>query len=482
MIRHEFFKKAWRPYPPAPPRSLDVAAIRARLRADPTDPSGESLIVAGRLGREEQGRWSLSSGGETIEFKFVPPLRCLDGSSKHGAKDSAPEVVDAFLARPEQVLVPGDLICLKIETSRCEAPLLRAREILVLAPYAAGTSAGDNAMAEFPANAAMSFSVARSRQWAWFLQAIRDFFRALDFVEVMTPTLVSSPGSEPFLDPFLTRWQGPDVAKTLYLPTSPEFHLKQMLVRGWSRIFELKTCFRNGESGDHHQPEFLMLEWYRAFADLDAIVDDVKCLFVYLSQRLRNEAAALGATAAEVAELRMTTMARLFADRFDGFRLRPTTSINELRDLAGKEGVAVAQTDGWDDLFFKIFLEKIERGLGFEAPLLIRGYPPSQAALARLDEEGFADRFEIYWQGLEIANAFHELNDPVENERRLRSDIEKKRSLGKPTIPVDENLVRALRCGLPPSGGIALGVDRLFMAFFGIRSIQETRAFPFTPT
>ena len=118
--------------------------------------------------------------------------------------------------------------------------------------------------------------------------------------------------------------------------------------------------------------------------------------------------------------------------------------------------------------------------MGENGPLLVSNYPPSQAALSRLGADGFAERFEVYWNGLELANAFHELNDPAENERRFAEDAALKVALGKPRVPRDENLMRALKRGLPPSGGIALGVDRLFMAMFGIKEIAETRAFPLT--
>jgi lysyl-tRNA synthetase class 2 len=213
-----------------------------------------------------------------------------------------------------------------------------------------------------------------------------------------------------------------------------------------------------------------MLEWYRAYSNLDAIADDVDQLLQSIAQQFELQ----------VLPLKRTTIAQLFADAFPGFTLTPSTTRDELAKLASTHKIAVGPDDSFDDVFFRLFLEKIESKLGHEGPLLVSHYPPSQAALSRIGAHGFAERFEVYWNGLELANAFHELNDPLENEKRFAQDAAAKASLGKPPVPRDENLVRALKKGMPPSGGIALGVDRLFMALFGISEIAETRAFPLT--
>jgi lysyl-tRNA synthetase class 2 len=302
------------------------------------------------------------------------------------------------------------------------------------------------------------------------LKTVREFFEARGFIEAATPTLVASPGTEPFLDPFETEWVFGSARHKFFLPTSPEFHLKKMLSFGWTRVFELKTCFRNGELSPSHQAEFLMLEWYRAYATLDAIADDVGALLDFLLMRLNPSHG--------IQKLTRTTMADLFAKAFAGFELRSTTSIDELRELAKSQAVHFDPTDSWDDVFLRIFIEKIEDKLGAEGPLLVRGYPPSQAALSRIAHNGFADRFEVYWRGLELANAFHELNDPIENQVRFKKDAELKAQLGKAAVPGDLKLLEAFESGMPPAGGIALGVERLFMALFEIQDISETRAFP----
>lgn len=419
ISRAEFLAASMR-YPPARDGWSDARAF-----------SGEGWLAGRVFRRDGAGRsaaggdvWSVESGG---------------GSHRITLENEVP-------------LLDGDLVALKVTRDG------RASEVILLAPCE-GPFTDEN-----PA-----FTVARSEQWALYLSAIRLFFLSRGFIEAQTPTLVPSPGTEPFLDPFSTEWFVGSFKRTLYLPTSPEFHLKQMLVRGWTRLFEMKPCFRNGEIGEHHQPEFLMLEWYRAYANLEAIADDADQLLQSLAERF----------SVQVPRLKRTTMAELFAREF-GFTLKPDTTRDELAALAAREGIAVRGDDSFDDVFFRLFLERIEARLGADGPLLVSQYPPSQAALSRIGRHGFAERFEVYWNGLELANAFHELNDPVENEARFAKDAAEKAALGKPAVPRDENLVRALKKGMPPSGGIALGVDRLFMALFGIEEIAATRAFPLT--
>ncbi|HEX4923985.1 MAG TPA: amino acid--tRNA ligase-related protein, partial [Bdellovibrionales bacterium] len=172
-----------------------------------------------------------------------------------------------------EVLAPGDLVWVSETFS----------ELLLLAPCRLSE-------AEARAISAPSgFDVARSRQWQTFMERLREFFKAREFTEVRTPTLVPSPGLEPFLDPFKTRFELGRSARELYLPTSPEFHLKKLLSRGWRRVFEFKECFRNNELGPHHQPEFLMLEWYRAYAPFGQMITDVRELMVFLQERFMHK-------------------------------------------------------------------------------------------------------------------------------------------------------------------------------------------------
>ena len=427
--REHFLKEIWSPYPAADANWIDVATFAA-------GPTAKAL-VCGRISLLQPHQLQLSSFGQTLSFDFASEVAWLRPQKQ----------VVRF--RPE-LLSDGDQVCLKLVKSVVVA-------VLLLTPF----------RADFRLKT--KFNARTSENWTQFTSAIRAFFRDRKFTEAFTPTLVPSPGTEPYLDAFSTEWALGTKTRTLFLPTSPEFHLKKMLAAGWTRLFEIKNCFRNGEISPHHEPEFHMLEWYRAYANLDAIADDVEQLIAETAKILRPHAAS--------PKLKRTTMAQLFTEAFPGFSLSAKTTRDELLQLAQREGIQTSRSDSFDDIFFRLFLERIETHLGADGPLLVQGYPPSQAALSRLGPDGFADRFEVYWKGLELANAFHELNDPEENENRFRDDLKRKIEIGKTEVPIDEELIQALYHGLPPSGGIALGLERLFMALFEVETISETRAF-----
>ncbi|KHD89819.1 MAG: lysyl-tRNA synthetase [Bdellovibrio sp. ArHS] len=306
------------------------------------------------------------------------------------------------------------------------------------------------------------------QQWALYVQGLRDFFTQEGFLELKTPSLVPCPGTEPSLDVFATLLQVGSRKEKLYLPTSPELHLKKALALGAEKIFEIATCYRNGEITERHQPEFLMLEWYRAYDTLAAIKKDVENLVSFLAQRMNVPGPR---------KVRSYSIAELF-QTYCGFTLRPETTKEELQALAEKIGVDVRSAESIDDYFFLIFMEKIESVLPSDELIFVEKYPPYQAALARLTEDGWGDRFEVYWQGLELANAFHELNDPAIQRLRSAEDLEKKKDLQKEVISLDEEFFQCLEAGMPPSGGIALGVERLFMALLGVGSISEVKVFP----
>ena len=306
-------------------------------------------------------------------------------------------------------------------------------------------------------------------QWMDFLNHVRTFFRGKNLLEVQTPTLVNCPGTEPFLDLFSTELVMGSRRQKFYLPTSPELSLKKLLAQGYSEIFEIKNCFRNGEISERHQPEFYMLEWYRTFCDLSQIQQDISHLFEYLAEVLPNSR-----YYKKTFQFHKKSMSQLFADHLQ-FELTPTTSIEELKVLAAKLGLHAQDYNLWDDVFYLIFIEKIEPFLDSTEPLFVEKYPPSQAALARLTDDGWGDRFELYWQGLELANAFHELNDPVLQEQRFNEDLEKKKQTGREVPPLDTDFIKALYQGMPPAAGIALGLERLFMVFYGIADIGEIR-------
>ncbi|MBK7890348.1 MAG: EF-P lysine aminoacylase GenX [Bdellovibrionales bacterium] len=329
----------------------------------------------------------------------------------------------------------------------------RSRNLLgLLAPNLLRPSQGDAELS------------ARAVNWAAFLKRVRDFFWSQQFIEVSTPTLAPSPGTEPFLDPLSVRYEFGADTQTRYLITSPEFHLKKVLAAGVPKVFEIAKCFRNKEGGQHHRIEFHMLEWYRAFSDLSLIADDVERLIQVFSPE---------------AKLARVSVRELFS-RYADFDLAAGTTREELGAHCRRVGIHTHRTDDFNDLFHRVWLEQIEGPLETHAqgnPVLVEEYPPALSALARIGQSGFAERFEVYWRGLELCNAFHELNDPRENRKRFERDLAEKRHLGKDPVPLDEELLKAFEAGMPPSGGIALGLERLYMAVHGIADIGQVAAF-----
>lgn len=305
----------------------------------------------------------------------------------------------------------------------------------------------------------------RIKSWNEFLQHVRQFFKDKRFLDVKTNTLVECPGTEPTLEVFRTEFQLESKTKTYFLPTSPELNLKKILSAGAERIFEIAPVFRNGEVTDRHQFEFLMIEWYRAFAGLHTIKHDVIELIEYLSDQLRVE---------RPKEVLTFTVSDLFK-QYCQFEFKPETTAEELQNLAQKLNVDVQSAQTIDDYFYLIFMDKIEYQWPADRLVFVEKYPPYQAALARIGADGWAERFEVYWNGLELGNAFHELNNPQIQRQRAEEDLQKKKLAGKSDIRLDEEFFQALEFGLPPSSGIAMGLERIYMALKKINRISAVK-------
>jgi lysyl-tRNA synthetase class 2 len=309
---------------------------------------------------------------------------------------------------------------------------------------------------------------------------IRSFFTGRGFVEWQTPLLVSSPGPDVHLHGFVTHYlDSRGRSRCCYLPTSPELSLKKALCAGMERIFEICRCFRNwGETGPLHQCEFTMLEWYRAYADYRELMDEVEELGCYLRDALipRDVPLFRGRRIEWRPPWPRTSLHDAFA-RYCGIDLERGLQDAEyfqceVRRLLG-EGAGTS--DDFDSLFLQAFLAFIEPKLGLEKPEILYDYPISTAVLAASnpDQPMFAERFELYVAGVELANAFTELNDPVEQEARFQRALQEKRRLGYPDVPIDTEFLRELRHGMPPAAGIALGVERLLMALTGTDHIND---------
>lgn len=315
-------------------------------------------------------------------------------------------------------------------------------------------------------NSDTKFSI--HKKWQDFLVAVAHFFVERGLTPVMTPSLVECPGMEPNLNPFKTEFQHGGFSKSLFLPTSPEIHLKKLLAKGYTDFFEIKTCYRNQEVSPIHEAEFMMLEWYRAFSNLNLIREDLEQLLEYLNES--------GFILNGNYNIESHSVAELFKKYLE-FELHPETSIIELQELAQRFNLHFKLDYSWDDLFHLLFISLIEPKLSSENPSFIHSYPPSQAALARINNEGWAERFELYWRGVEIANAFDELTDPDEQLKRFEKDQESRQKGGGLELPIDQEFIVALKQGVPPTGGIALGLDRLFLAGQQLQALNEFRWF-----
>ena len=336
----------------------------------------------------------------------------------------------------------------------------------------------------------------RLEQRSAIIAAVRGFFADRGFLEVETPILVRYPGMETNLDPFAARLRRQDGREyAAHLITSPEYSLKKLLAAGFGRIFEITKCFRDGEpwagADDEqgtHNPEFTMIEWYRADADYRSMMADTEAMAAAVAEKT------VGGTVVthqgRTVDLRppwpRLTMAEAL-DRYAGLDLgRGIDDPEWFRAAVRSKGCVVGDAEPFDDVFFKIFLRDVEPKLGLAAragetarPVILYEYPRSMAALARLKsaDKRYAERFEAYCLGLELGNAFSELNDAAEQRRRLEAESAERRRLGKSPWAIDEQFLEAVGL-MPASAGIAFGLDRLVMLLTDAPSIRDVLFFP----
>lgn len=304
------------------------------------------------------------------------------------------------------------------------------------------------------------------------VKLIRRFFDERGYTEMHTPRLVGLPGQEPYLEPFWTEVVTNDgVRHDAALITSPEYAMKRLLAEGMEKIYDLGSCFRNNEPFDGtHDPEFLMLEWYRKDADLSSLMDETEAMMRWVTEKIGGKA---------MPAFRRLTVESAFRE-YLGIELSPLIGDREaMAAVCRAHHQTVVESDTWDDLYFKLFLSAIEPKIAADQPTFLYRYPASQAALATrcVDDPRYADRVELYVGGLELSNGFAELADADEQRKRFEEEQALRRSLGKKTWPIDEPFLAAL----PKMGtaiGNAFGVDRFVMLLTGATSINDVVPFP----
>jgi len=311
-----------------------------------------------------------------------------------------------------------------------------------------------------------SASIPNLLKRAAIMAEIRRFFADRGVLEVETPCMSQATVTDVHLFPFKTRFVGPGHSQglDLYLMTSPEYHMKRLLAAGCGPVFQLCRSFRNEEMGRHHNPEFTMLEWYRPHYDMYRLMNEVDDLLQQV----------LDCPAAESLSYQQAFQRHLDIDPLSADK-------QQLRDVAAKldlSNIADREEDR-DTLLQLLFTMGVEPHIGKDRPAFVYHFPASQAALAQISTEDHrvAERFEVYFRGMELANGFHELTDAREQQQRFEQDNRKRAAMGLEQQPIDYNLLGALEAGFPDCSGVALGVDRLVMLALGAESLAEVLAF-----
>ena len=298
---------------------------------------------------------------------------------------------------------------------------------------------------------------------------VRSFFDGRSFLEVDTPIVVPSPGMEPHLLAFETKYvEASGGAQDLYLHTSPEYAMKRLLGHGSGHIYQIAKVFRDEPVSNTHNPEFSMLEFYRCPGSLEEIMDDVEALLLEIAKLFEGPWKPTAVERLSVSE------AFTRAGLVDPFDYPETEAFRASLDIRTHED------DDWEDIFHRAMMERVEPSFSAEVPTILHSYPVSMAALSRVDPKDPRKclRFEVYAGTLELANAFGELTDPQEQRARFQTDQKIRKKFGRPLYPIDEDFLSDLG-QIPEASGIALGLDRLLMLCLGKRNLGEV--IPFAP-
>lgn len=301
-------------------------------------------------------------------------------------------------------------------------------------------------------------------------EKIREFFKQRMVLEVDTPVLSVASTPDPNIDSFETGYvpvNGESSGASRYLSTSPEFPMKRLLACGSGSIYQLCHVFRQAEQGRQHNPEFTMLEWYRVDMDYRELMQEVADLVSTLLQL--------------TPELEILSYQEAFLRYLDLDPLNVT--VIELRSLCEQAGLVYEKKDDDDrDLYLDFLMsQKVQPQLGDGKLSFIHEYPASQSAYARISHNNVqvAERFELFYRGIELANGYQELTDAKQQQLRFEQQNQKRAQQGKPAVQWDQNLVQALQHGMPMCSGVALGVDRLIQIMLDVKNIEDVLAFPF---
>jgi elongation factor P--(R)-beta-lysine ligase len=300
------------------------------------------------------------------------------------------------------------------------------------------------------------------KQRAQLLAQVRNFFNQRGYLEVETPTLSRFGVTDVYLANINATFRG----QSYCLQTSPEYHMKRLLAAGSGPIFQLARAFRDDELGRWHNPEFTLLEWYQLHIDHHALMDEMDALLQ---------------TVLQCPPMLRKTYQQVFMETCE---LNPfTASLAQLQETLWRfdlDKVLASGEHDRDQYLFLLMSHVVEPGLAKESvPVAIYDFPPSQAALAQINQQGLAERFEIYVAGIEIANGFHELTDAATQSTRFQQDLTIRRRRGLVEPAPDHYLLQALSQGLPPCSGVALGIDRLLTLALKQSAIAEIMAFDF---
>jgi lysyl-tRNA synthetase class 2 len=315
---------------------------------------------------------------------------------------------------------------------------------------------------------------------------VRRWFDAKGFIEVQPAALQVSPGNETHLHGFKTELILPDGSPHgAYLHTSPEFAMKKLLAAGEREIFTLASVFRNRERTALHAPEFVMLEWYRAYTPLERLIEDCVAVIALAAHVAGTKTFVYCGRETSPFDpperLTVRDAFRRYAsiDIYDSLAIDGRANTETLVRQAKNSGVRVAPDDDWSDIFSRILTERVEPNLGLGRPTVLHAYPASEAALAQVNpnDPRIVERFELYCCGVELANAFHELRDADEQRRRFGESMKEQQRIFGASYPIDEDFLAALT-DMPDASGAALGFDRLIMLATGAKRVESVQWTP----